>query len=518
MLRRLAFSAAAGLAALGAAAPLSHAAGAYYVDRDALGGSCSDARSATVASSPSSPWCSIARAIAAAPSGSTVLVRAGSYPKISLTGNNARTDYVTFKPMAGEAVSIAGATINTSRFLRFEGFRFSASVVLNHDANQMAFVNNDLPGGRFMITGTADTLVEGNHVHDLPPNMTTCSCGIRAVKDFGRGIPVTGLVIRDNRVERLSNDVIQLNKAPGALVEGNYGADAYPAGYGEHTDALQIIMSDDVVVRRNAWHRIQQGVTFSDGTSRSTTFENNIITDTNGYAFKTGYADENPGIRVINNTFRRAGYTAVQFRGAHPNATVINNIWDGASGGLGAGSRMEANLDESEVTFAPGADELAAASAAVDAGSANGAPLVDEADRLRDAAPDIGALEYQGLSPLAPQEPSPVSEPAPDPVSTPSADELRVSANADRSADQDLEGAMVTGNAYVFLDDSPPKTGPVTFYLDGVLQRTEKNAPWDLAGGSATTATAFDFGVLSPGRHILRAVWAGGEDSSTFTR
>jgi hypothetical protein len=59
---------------------------ATYVDVASTGGACSDARTAAQAASPATPWCSLVTAAAKAPSGSTVLVRAGSYPYTRIDG------------------------------------------------------------------------------------------------------------------------------------------------------------------------------------------------------------------------------------------------------------------------------------------------------------------------------------------------------------------------------------------------------------------------------------------------
>src|SRR6202012_2402963 len=48
-------------------------ASAYYVDRDSVGGRCSDSRTAAE-NSVKTPWCSLGRAFAAVPAGTTVYV------------------------------------------------------------------------------------------------------------------------------------------------------------------------------------------------------------------------------------------------------------------------------------------------------------------------------------------------------------------------------------------------------------------------------------------------------------
>ncbi len=81
---------------------------------------------------------------------------------------------------------------------------------------------------------------------------------------------------------------------------------------------------------------------------------------------------------------------------------------------------------------------------------------------------------------------------------------IRLSLSADRSAATDLAGATVSGNVYVFVEDS--NADKVRFYLDGALAQTEYNAPWDLAGTSSNAgrpANPFDTGTLTTGTHTM---------------
>jgi hypothetical protein len=79
-----------------------------FVDGRSIGGPCSDDRSVAEASASGSPWCSLERAVAAAPSGSVVLVRGGDYPEFVVAGDGSRSEVVTFRPYGSEAVSVAG--------------------------------------------------------------------------------------------------------------------------------------------------------------------------------------------------------------------------------------------------------------------------------------------------------------------------------------------------------------------------------------------------------------------------
>src|SRR5687767_1354146 len=66
--------------------------------------------------------------------------------------------------------------------------------------------------------------------------------------------------------------------------------------------------------------------------------------------------------------------------------------------------------------------------------------------------------------------------------------ELLVSASPDRSGAVALEDASTSGNAYVFVSPEAGAT-QVRFWIDnpsmsGTPFITERNAPWDLAGGN----------------------------------
>ena len=73
-----------------------------------------------------------------------------------------------------------------------------------------------------------------------------------------------------------------------------------------------------------------------------------------------------------------------------------------------------------------------------------------------------------------------VEEPPPPPE--PPSFELFVSTSADRSDGMALDGETLSGEVYVFL---LPEVGAdsVVFLLDGDERQSERNAPWDFAGG-----------------------------------
>ncbi|WP_129338030.1 glycoside hydrolase family 26 protein [Cellulomonas endophytica] len=103
---------------------------------------------------------------------------------------------------------------------------------------------------------------------------------------------------------------------------------------------------------------------------------------------------------------------------------------------------------------------------------------------------------------------------------------VKVSTTANRANGVVLDGSTLTGKVYVFAtpDFTPLQ---ITWYVDDPqMQRTpystEKTAPWDLAGGTATAANAFDVTALAPGQHTITVKYATALGSKysqvTFTR
>ncbi len=82
---------------------------------------------------------------------------------------------------------------------------------------------------------------------------------------------------------------------------------------------------------------------------------------------------------------------------------------------------------------------------------------------------------------------------------------LLLSLNPTRSSAVPLEGSVVSGDVFIFTS---PDTGvaEVSFFIDGVFEKRERNAPYDLAGGNSDgTAKAFNATALSNGFHTISA-------------
>ena len=115
---------------------------------------------------------------------------------------------------------------------------------------------------------------------------------------------------------------------------------------------------------------------------------------------------------------------------------------------------------------------------------------------------------------------TPTASPTATATATLAAPQLLMSTSASRSPASALDGATVTGSLYAFTQDQP-NLSSVRFYLDDPTGarppvHAEAGAPWDLWGGSTTTANAFSLAGTAAGWHTL-TVTAVAADGSTRT-
>jgi hypothetical protein len=225
------------------------------VDGGSVGGTCSDAR-APAAVSVTTPWCTIVQAVKAAPSGSTVFVRGGSYPYQRLHGLGSRTDYVTFEPYGydagnAEIVTIAGISTASTGFLRFQGFHLvgndtsgfvpAARIYLySHD---IQFVDNEMTGEGAFLQTAAHVLIQGNRIHDLKRNCSVTQSGdgggIFLIGASSTTYPSVDIRVLGNRVDRSLQDSLSVGSISDLVVDGNDFSTGTPQ-CGDHTDLVQI--------------------------------------------------------------------------------------------------------------------------------------------------------------------------------------------------------------------------------------------------------------------------------------
>ena len=84
---------------------------------------------------------------------------------------------------------------------------------------------------------------------------------------------------------------------------------------------------------------------------------------------------------------------------------------------------------------------------------------------------------------------------------------MTLSQSADRSAGVNLDGLVVSGDAYIFTSPAT-SVKTVQFWLDdtamaGPVTRNEATTPYDFIGGSPAAATPYDTHVLADGVHTI---------------
>jgi hypothetical protein len=510
-----------------------------YVDPGSA--ACSDSRSAAEASSASTPWCSLGRAAAAAPAGSEVLVRGGTYPSTTLS--SARSGFVTFRPSGSETVTIEGLRFSGATHVRFRGVNVNGGLTVSGASRHIEMVDGSLRAVSLQA-GADSVVLEGNSLTN--PNGT----GINFSSDSSRPA-VSNVTIRGNRIDGIAVDAIQAKNFRNLTVEGNEFANVRrPAGSTAHPDVLQTVFGgENLVFRDNYVHDYDaQGFFIADGQVTDVVVENNLFEGHEGPMSPVRIADA-VDVRFVNNTVR--GLT--RFSGGSRNVTIKNNLIQtlqkDTSGGLTV-AYQDYNLIESGprsgahdiggtprfVNSSAGDFDLAAGSPGIDAGTDAAAPATDRLGRGRVDDPsvpnngagyhDLGAQERNGTGgggpDPGPPDPQPEPEPQPDPAPT---GDLMVSRLADRSSPTGLAGETHSGKVYVFATTSSG-VSQVSFWIDdpqrtGPAKTVENLAPWDLFGGADTAANPLDTTTLADGQHtvtaMLTSAWGSTVVSETFT-
>ena len=359
-----------------------------YVDRDSLGGSCSDERSYEEARSPAAPWCSLERAVAAAPAGAEVAIRAGEYPPLVIRGGRTRPDYLTLRAHPGERPSTS-LTLKKTSYLHVEGLRLR-SVWLT-DAHHVRLRSNEITPSGVVVRAGSFLEFEQNNFHDiaLSANQTQVGYAIRLVSGPNADVRIVG-----NKFDRITSDAIQAGSTDRILIEGNEIArcNAWDDPT-EHSDGIQFYGTvTDAIVRRNWLHHNNHSMIAKGHTYAGLIIENNLIHDT---ASGLNLYDT-PGAQIINNTIWDVGDFGLrlsQIRGNMGGVVVANNIIQKSWATQRYMAVDASNQIDGDPMFLDGY-ELSATSRAVDAGNAAYSPAADRLGRDR-GAPDVGAHERQ---------------------------------------------------------------------------------------------------------------------------
>jgi len=400
-----------------------------YVDKDSIGGPCNDSRPVAAAQAPTTPWCGLGRAVDSAPSGSTILVRRGSYPRLTIQGER-RTRFVTIRSAPRETATLNGFTATNSSYWRFQGLRFAgASNLIFMGNDHIDMIGNDLSVST-QVRPSRDIRFIDNRVHDLPgpPGKPVDGVGIWVVT--GDQGPIRNVLIRGNTFSRLPNDAV-FTDADRVTVERNeFDHIKSPDNNWAHADVFQGMGATDVTIRDNFAHDNDSGILETIARVHGWVIENNVFLRSESWPLQLD--NELEDLKLVNNTFWGGGPVLLRWNDQQPRNPnrfiVVNNIfnrldydlrlnllegWNIVSDNFlhnrfGQGTRVGVTPRFAD----PGRDDyrLAAGSAGIDAGtSAFGAPRRDRAGAARRddrAVPnrgsgrpdffDIGAYERTG--------------------------------------------------------------------------------------------------------------------------
>jgi hypothetical protein len=393
------------LAALCLAVPAQAQAKTLHLDVASKAGHCKDGYSVAQAARAKTPWCSIKRALNAAPPGSILDLRSGTYRSVSPTDMTRAPSKLTLRSHKGETAVVTQVRLTSCSklafrrlkldFVRIEhcpGSSFVDDEVVNEGlwaffSNDLKFVDNrihDTDNG-MILTQDKNVLVEGNDLSHVP--RTTY------VGDGGDGM----------QLQTVSNITVRKNVFHDFLSHA-------------HTDAMEFAASNDRVTLDSNVFRSVRGIisvphpVFKGPFSNTRwVIVNNEFVDLTQWAFELLNV---PGARIVNNTAWDAGH-GMRLHGDTTGVVMANNIADFVSAdAAGEVGRSSGNVfGEVDGAYHPGSTDtigmptfvdaaagnfqLAAGSLGIDHGSADVAPKHDQLGHARVGPPDSGAFELQ---------------------------------------------------------------------------------------------------------------------------
>ncbi len=312
-----------------------HADRIAFVDAGSRGGRCSDERGAESVDSVKSPWCSLARAAADAPAGTTVLVRGGSYRRILL--NRTRGGPVRLRAFPGEHVVLRGASVS-GQGMRLEGLHITGTISLLTGARGIALVANrwitNRSGGGTNLQigpGVRDVLVAANRIAQRASVR-----GPNAINfDSTNARPaIVAVTIRDNRIGPIAGggDAIQAKHTRGLTISHNeiFGV-RRPRGSAAHPDVIQSIYgASGLTIKDNFIHDIAaQGI------------------------FLQRFMGTNRGFDAHDNVIARVAPPWVAFSANARKPAISHNTIAGALRAGGASVRLVANIATKGVLVEP---------------------------------------------------------------------------------------------------------------------------------------------------------------------
>jgi len=281
----------------GGPAPLE----AVAVQRDAVyvgPTSCDDARLAAEARSPATPWCTLRRALSAAPTGAEVLVAPGRYPPLELDGRPDKYRPVDFRAQSPEQAVLERVVLNSVEGISFTGFAFVGGAQLINSSD-MRLEGNRFSGGGIYIRSSRGVRIVGNTVRGMRGEAR----GLLAQGSADPDVPGNvDLVISGNTFADIEHDAVAVYNSHSdvRITDNRITNIREPEDFEYHTDAMQLMGGEDVVVRGNVIDDVTHGILIKDGVaSRRLRVSRNLVTDSSGAGLQIFNA---PHAQVSRNT------------------------------------------------------------------------------------------------------------------------------------------------------------------------------------------------------------------------
>ncbi len=230
----------------------------YYVDKDSIGGTCSNtSNTGTV----TSPFCTLAKAITTASGGDTIILRAGTYPASTI--QKVFNSYVTVKAYDNEKVVFnangqwGALQVKSSKYVRISGMEFTgakgsygAGIYVDKGSdieilNNKVYANNGSTTGGILIEDASNILIKGNETYDNTysgikviqhPTVVSSMVGIQIIENKSynnllgagnadgiglEGSGISGTLIKNNVAYNNGDDGIDTWTSHSNIVEGN---------------------------------------------------------------------------------------------------------------------------------------------------------------------------------------------------------------------------------------------------------------------------------------------------------
>src|SRR4030042_1976567 len=369
--------------------PVLASAATYYVDRDSLGGSCSDSNAGTALSAP---LCTIRQVNRMVQAGDTVLVRTGTYTEsdgsavIRPWSSGAPNNYITYKNYNGEHVILTGVyqpiSLTLGSYIQVEGFDIDGSAsnpnalvvgaVMTTNYNVIAnctihdTIQTDSTARGVWIRGASHhNQILGNYIHHIGKPVTVSEqWGDGIVSDYASGYNL----IEGNRFDYCGRGSAGVwgrrNVVRNNDFSGHWGGSFGVIDPFSITDAYQVVENNIIrdvegigvsgvpqpglgitgprrIVRKNVVYQISgSGMEIIAGYPIGASYDkvyNNVIFRAgqskvdqfdHGIDFTTFEGPGITGVELVNNIFRDNTMDGISWRDlANPDLQVIRNNW-----------------------------------------------------------------------------------------------------------------------------------------------------------------------------------------------